>query len=202
MRVLFVFMGLFCAVGGFAQMAISSSSPVNREAPYSEAVFKEATRVDTVYDTVYVAVDDGIPWNHEYFDHDRLLRREFFDPALSVAYSYSVSFISGPLGSISQTSYLMHLAYEFTPQLNLYADLGLWMPLYSTLRTPGGFEREDIRQGNVDFVMPDLELVYRPTPNTSLHLMLVNENDMIKTYGPSRHPYRSYYDRRYSTFYR
>lgn len=145
-------------------------------------------------DTLYV-VDDGIPWNREEFNPERLLKKETFDPALSVAYTYSVSFISGPLGSISQTSYLAHLAYEFSPELKLYANLGLWAPLYTTLRTPQGFAREDIRQGNVQFVLPDVELEYKPSPNTSLRLMIVNENDYIKAYGPWRshyHPYGPY----------
>ncbi len=160
------------------------------------------TPPDTIYDTVYVVQDAGIPFNREHFDHDRLLRKNTFDPALSVAYTYSVSFISGPLGSISQTSYLAHLMYEFNPNLHLYADLGLWMPLYSSLHTYDGFEREDIRQGNVDFILPDLELEYNPTSNTSVRLMLVNESDMVKAYGPWREPYRSYNGRRNSKFIR
>lgn len=158
--------------------------------------------VDTVYDTVYVVQDAGIPFDREHFDPDRLLRKNTFDPALSVAYTYSVSFISGPLGSVSQTSYIAHLMYEFYPNLHLYADLGLWMPLYSSLHTYNGFAREDIRQGNVDFVLPDVELEYNPTNNTSVRLMLVNESDMVKAYGPWREPYRPYNGRRNSKFIR
>lgn len=155
---------------------------------------------DTLYDTVYVAINDGIPWNTENFNKDRLLRQESFDPALTVGYTYSIAFISGPLGSLSHTSYLAHLNYEFSPDLHLYADLGLWMPLYSTLHHPNGFAREDIRQGNVQFVIPDVELEYNPSPNTSVRLMLVNESDMIKAYGLHRTIYRPYATRRNSTF--
>lgn len=154
---------------------------------------------DTLVDTVYVIVDDGIPWNRQ-FTPKRLLKKNTFDPALSAAYTYSVSFVHGPLGSISQTSYLAHLAYEFTPDLHLYADLGLWAPLYSTFRTPGGFAREDIRQGKVEFVLPDIELEYRPSANTSLRLMFINEDDYIKAYGPWREYYHPYGPRRNSKF--
>ena len=42
---------------------------------------------DTIVDTVYVIPDDGIPWNREHFDPERLVRHETFDPALKVAYT-------------------------------------------------------------------------------------------------------------------
>ena len=145
--------------------------------------------VDTVYDTVYVSMGSGIPWNNEYFDPNRLLRHETFDPALSVAYTYSVSFMGGSFGTFAQQSYLAHLAYEFSPELHLYADLGLWMPLYSNPRFGGTIAKEDVRQGNVQFVLPDVGLEYKPTSNTTLHLMFINENDAFKAYGPWR-PYR------------
>ena len=144
---------------------------------------------DTIYDTVYVSMGSGIPWNNEYFDPNRLLRRQPIDPALSVAYTYSVSFMGGSFGTFAQQSYLAHLAYEFTPELHLYANLGLWMPLYANFRTGTPIEKEDVRQGNVQFVLPDVELEYRPTNNTTFHLMFVNENDAFKAYGPWR-PYR------------
>ncbi len=155
---------------------------------------------DTIYDTVYVAFDDGIPWNREHFNPDRLLRHETFDPALSVAYTYSVSFFSSPWLKLSQQSYLAHLAYEFTPDLHLYADLGLWMPLYVHWNGPDAIAKEDVRQGNVQFILPDVELEYRPTDNVSMHLMVVNESDAFKAYGPWREPLRPYDRRRYSTF--
>ena len=144
---------------------------------------------DTVYDTVYVRMADGIPWNNEYFDPNRLLRRHPIDPALSVAYTYSVSFMGSSFGTFAQQRYLAHLAYEFTPELHLYADMGLWMPLYSNLKFGTPIEREDVRQGNVQFVLPDVELEYKPTNNTTFRLMLVNESDAFKAYGPWG-PYR------------
>lgn len=149
----------------------------------------QSAKIDTVYDTVYVSMGSGIPWNNEYFDPNRLLRHESFDPALSVAYTYSVSFMGGSFGTFAQQSYLAHLAYEFSPELHLYADLGLWMPLYSNPRFGGKIAKEDVRQGNVQFVLPDVELEYKPTSNTTLHLMFINESDAIKAYGPWR-PYR------------
>ena len=145
---------------------------------------------DTIYDTVYVSMGSGIPWNNEYFDPNRLLRHESFDPALSVAYTYSLRFFSSPWGSFSQQSYLAHLAYEFTPELRLYADLGLWMPLYVVhWNGPKSIAREDVQQGNVQFVMPGVELEYKPTNNTTFRLMLINENDAVKAYGPWRYHY-------------
>lgn len=144
---------------------------------------------DTIYDTVYVSTTSGIPWNNEYFDPNRLLRHETFDPALSVAYTYSVSFIGGSFGTFAQQSYLAHLAYEFSPELHLYADLGLWMPLYANFRTGTPIAKEDVQQGNVQFVMPGVELEYKPTNNTTFRLMLINENDAAKAYGPWRYHY-------------
>ena len=146
-------------------------------------------KIDTVYDTVYVSMGSGIPWNNEYFDPNRLLRHETFDPALSVAYTYSVSFMGGSFGTFAQQSYLAHLAYEFSPELHLYANVGLWMPLYSNMRFGTPIAKEDVRQGNVQFVLPDVELEYKPTSNTTLHLMFINESDVVKAYGPWR-PYR------------
>ena len=144
---------------------------------------------DTIYDTVYVKVSNGIPWNNEYFDPNRLLRKHPIDPAFSVGYTYSVSFIGGSFGSFAQQSYLAHLAYEFSPELHLYADMGLWMPLYSNPRFGTPIAKEDVRQGNVQFVLPDVELEYKPTSNTTLRLMFVNEDDAFKAYGPWG-PYR------------
>jgi len=149
---------------------------------------------DTVYDTVYVSMGDGIPWNNEYFDPNRLLRRHPIDPALSVAYTYSVSFMGGTFGTFAQQSYLAHLAYEFSPELHLYVDMGLWMPLYSNPRFGSPIQREDVRQGNVQFVLPDVELEYRPTDNTTLRLMFVNESDAFKAYGPWRPYHYDYCD--------
>lgn len=176
-------MGILTAIVA-SQLALSSaaSSPV------------EVSR-DTIVDTVYVeelpveASRSGIPWNRERFDRDRLLRHSSLDPALSVGYSYSVSFVGGSFGSFAQQTYMAHLAYEFTPDLHLYADLGLWMPLYSNLRFGMPIAKEDLRQGKVDFILPDVALEYKPSENTRVRLMLINENDAVKAYGPHR-----YYD--------
>ena len=100
----------------------------------ADSAIVSTAKKDTIVDTVYVVPDDGIPWNREHFDPDRLVRHETFDPALKVAYTYSVSFMGGTFGSFAQQSYMAHLAYEFTPELHLYANVGLWMPLYSNFR--------------------------------------------------------------------
>lgn len=163
---------------------------------FAAALFAAADSTSTAkvapkQDTVYVELNDGIPWDRSHFDPNLLLRHDSFDPALSVAYTYSLSFISGPRGSLGQTSYLAHLAYEFSPELQLYADVGLWMPLFSTLPHNRRFEREDIRQGKVDFVLPAIALVYKPTENIRIGISLVNEDDARKAYGPF------YYRQRY-----
>lgn len=144
---------------------------------------------DSIIDTVLLIPDDGIPWNRSYFPRERLLRRTSIDPALSVAYTYSASFTSGPFGSFAQQSYLAHLAYEFTPDLHLYADLGLWMPLYANFRSGAPIAKEDVRQGKVEFVLPAVALEYKPTENSYIQLMIVNENDARKAYGPLRYYY-------------
>ena len=144
---------------------------------------------DSIIDTVLLIPDDGIPWNRSYFPRERLLRRSSIDPALSVSYTYSASFTSGPFGSFAQQSYLAHLAYEFTPDLHLYADLGLWMPLYANFRSGAPIAKEDVRQGKVEFVLPSVALEYKPTENSYIQLMFVNENDARKAYGPLRYYY-------------
>lgn len=147
------------------------------------------TPKDTIVDTVYVIPDDGIPWNREHFDPERLVRHETFDPALKVAYTYSVSFMGGSFGTFAQQSYMAHLAYEFSPELHLYANVGLWMPLYSNFRFGTPIAKEDVRQGNVDVIIPDVTLEYKPNDNMSFRLMFVNGNDAFKAYGPYRHFY-------------
>lgn len=146
---------------------------------------------DTIVDTVYIIEElprrSGIPWNRDNFDPSILVRRPTFDPALSVAYTYSVSFIGGTYGSFAQQSYVAHMAYEFSPEWHLYADLGLWMPLYSNLSGDLPLAKEDIRQGRVDFILPDVTLEYKPSDNVSMRLMIVNEQDAMKAYGPYRY---------------
>lgn len=147
------------------------------------------TAGDSIIDTVYLIPDDGIPWNRSYFPRERLLRKSSIDQALSVGFTYSASFTSGPFGSFAQQSYLAHIAYEFTPDLHLYADLGLWMPLYANFSSGAPIAKEDVRQGKVEFVLPAIALEYKPTENSYIQLMLVNENDARKVYGPLRYYY-------------
>ena len=158
---------------------------------FAETPVKDSThnatsaKQDSVAESASEAPDDGIPWNRDRFDPSRLVRHDTFDPALKVAYSYSVSFLSTPVGSISQNSFLAHLAYEFMPNLHLYADLGLWMPFHSTFNE-GVFNKEDMRLGQPQFVLPAMALEYKPTENSYLRLVLVNEKDALRAYGPYR----------------
>ena len=144
---------------------------------------------DTVVDTIYVIQESGIPWNRENFDPERLVRHDTFDPALKVAYTYSVSFIGGSFGSFAQQSFMAHFAYEFTPALHLYANVGLWMPLYSNLRFGNGIAREDVKQGNVGVLIPDISLEYKPNDKMTFRVMYINERDAFRAYGPNNYLY-------------
>lgn len=172
----------------FAENPIKADSAIVSNTQKDPTLAKNAPK-DTIVDTIYVVPDDGIPWNREHFDPERLVRHETFDPALKVAYTYSVSFMGGTFGSFAQQSYMAHLAYEFTPELHLYANVGLWMPLYSNFRFGTPIAKEDVRQGNVDVVLPDIALEYKPNDNMSFRLMFVNERDAFKAYGPHRYLY-------------
>lgn len=178
-----------CQTAGviYAQQALPSKS---------RNVVKEEQEVarDTIHDTVFVEVQDGVPWNRESFPPSRLVRKgSSFDEALKVGYTYSVSFVGGSFGTFAHQSYMAHVDYEFTPNLHLYADLGLWMPLYANFRSDVPVAREDVRQGRVGFVLPDIALEYKPSENTYMRLMFVNERDALKAYGPSPYYYCSPY---------
>ena len=125
----------------------------------------------------------GIPWNRE-FDSDRMVRHQTFDPALKVAYTYSLNYVAGSFGSFANQSFMGHFAYEFTPNLHLYANVGLWMPLYANISNGSKIAREDLRQGNVSVLIPDVSLEYKPSENTLIRFSYVNENDAFKAYGP------------------
>ena len=125
----------------------------------------------------------GIPWNRE-FDSNKMVRHDTFDPALTVAYSYSLNFVSGNFGSFASQSLMANFAYEFTPNLHLYANIGLGMPLYTNFNNKANFAREDLRQGNVSVLIPDISLEYKPSENTYIRLSYVNERDAFKAYGP------------------
>jgi hypothetical protein len=144
---------------------------------------------DTIVDTIYVIQSSGIPWNREHFNPERLVRHDTFDPALKVAYTYSVSFIGGSLGSFAQQSFMAHFAYEFTPNLHLYANVGLWMPLYSNIRFGTPIAREDVRQGNVSVLIPDIALEYKPSDKVTFRVMYINERDAFRAYGLHRYFY-------------
>ena len=151
---------------------------------------------DTIYDTVYVATDDGIPWNHENFPRERLLRHPTFDPALTVAYTYSASIIGGSFGTFAQQSYLAHWNYEFSPDLHLFGAVGLWMPLYSNLNY--NIAKEDVQQGTVRPVIPNVGLEYRINNNAYLRIGVTKEDDALRAYGPM---HRYYGPWRNSNFY-
>ena len=133
----------------------------------------------------YELRNDGIPWNRE-FDSDRMVRHQTFDPALKVAYTYSLNFVAGSFGSFANQSFMGHFAYEFTPNLHLYANIGLWMPIYANISNGSRIAREDLRQGNVNVLIPDVSLEYKPSENTLIRVSYVNERDALKAYGPHR----------------
>ena len=81
---------------------------------------------------------------------------------------------------------MAHFAYEFTPNLHLYANIGLWMPLYSSIHFGNRIAREDVKQGNVGVLIPDIALEYKPSDKVSLRIMYVNERDAFRAYGPHR----------------
>ncbi len=63
------------------------------------------------------------------------------------------------------------------------------MPLYANFRSGAPIAKEDVRQGKVEFVLPSVALEYKPTENSYIQLMFVNENDARKAYGPLRYYY-------------
>ena len=160
--------------------------PANIEsaATASQIVSEATAPANTADDNVYVIQDNGIPWNRERFDSDRLVRHDTFDPALKVAYSYSLNFVAGSFGSFANQSFMAHFAYEFTPNLHLYANVGLGMPLFANINNGSRIAREDLRQGNVSVLIPDISLEYKPSENTYVRLSYVNERDAFKAYGP------------------
>lgn len=175
---------LFCALESFAQLNVAK--------PKAEPV----ALPDSTRSTVYIAPDDGIPWNRTVFPPEHLLRRSAIDPALYVGFSYSASFISGPLGSFAQHSYLAEWAYEFSPNFHLSGSVGLWMPLYNNLAFQ--ISREDFQRGNVQVIVPNIELEYKFSENSHLRIGFYNEEDVLKAYGPM---YRHYGPWRNSNFY-
>ena len=179
----FLILTLALATFAFAGSPAKTDSSVFLDSSIAAAEVQEQ---ETEIDTIYVIHDSGIPWNREHFDPERLIRHDTFDPALKVAYTYSVSFIGGSLGSFAQQSFMAHFAYEFTPNLHLYANVGLWMPLYSNLRFGTPIAREDVKQGNVGILIPDIALEYKPNDNMTIRVMYVNERDAFRAYGPHR----------------
>ena len=163
-----------------------ADAPANiNSAESASQIIAEATAPTiTSNDNVYVIQDGGIPWNRERFDSNRLVRHETFDPALKVAYSYSLNFVAGNFGSLANQSFMAHFAYEFTPNLHLYANVGLGMPLFANINSGSSIAREDLRQGNVSVLIPDISLEYKPSENTYIRLSYVNERDSFKAYGP------------------
>jgi hypothetical protein len=147
-------------------------------------VIAEATAPATTKSINNTAQDNGIPWNRERFDSDRLVRHETFDPALKVAYTYSLNFVGGSFGSFATQSLMANFAYEFSPNLHLYANIGLGMPLYANISNGSRIAREDLRQGNVSLLIPDIALEYKPSENTFVRIAFVNERDAFKAYGP------------------
>ena len=95
-----------------------------------------------------------------------------------------ISFVAGNFGAFANQSFMAHLAYEFTPNLHLYANVGLGLPLFANINNGYRIAREDLRQGNVSVLIPDISLEYKPSENTYIRLSYINERDSFKAYGP------------------
>lgn len=149
----------------------------------SQVIAETSVSKSNEADANYEFRNDGIPWNRE-FDSDRMVRHQTFDPALKVAYTYSLNFVAGSFGSFANQSFMGHFAYEFTPNLHLYANIGLWTPIYANISNGSRIAREDLRQGNVNVLIPDVSLEYKPSENTLIRVSYVNERDALKAYGP------------------
>ena len=173
----------------FTMLAFADAPANLKSTGMASQVIAEATAPqNTEVGTNYEIQNDGIPWNHE-FDSNRMVRHQTFDPALKVAYSYSLNFVAGSFGSFANQSFMAHFAYEFTPNLHLYANVGLWMPLYSNIRFGTPIAREDVRQGNVSVLIPDIALEYKPSDKVTFRVMYINERDAFRAYGPHRYFY-------------
>ncbi|MCF0223516.1 MAG: hypothetical protein HUK20_04540 [Fibrobacter sp.] len=199
-RAVFYSITCFCltAVLSQAQQALPAKTANGLKKAQQETQEIDEAPWPLAEDTVYVEIQDGIPWNRENFPRERLIRRyPSFDEALKVGYTYTLSFVGGSFGTFAHQSYMAHLAYEFTPNLHLYADLGIWMPLYVNWHENAPMAREDIRTGQVGFLLPDIALEYRPSETSYLRLQFVNERDARKAYGPLNYrelycnPYRN-----------
>ena len=61
----------------FAENPIKADSAIVSNTQKDSTLAKNAPK-DTIVDTIYVVPDDGIPWNREHFDPERLVRHETF----------------------------------------------------------------------------------------------------------------------------
>lgn len=95
----------------------------------------------------------------------------------SMRQSYSLTAMSGPGGSLSSGLYLNTLSYRLSLPLVLFADVGFYTPLHSSM--PG--MRQDGAAGSL--VLPRIGLEYKPSERVTVNLELVNGPDAWKAYG-------------------
>lgn len=98
----------------------------------------------------------------------------------SMQQSYSISAMSGSMGSASSGLYLNTVGYKISDPLFLFVDVGIHTPLHSSIQGVNGAAGA----AGSSLVIPRVGLEYKPTDRLSVNLELVNGADAWKAYGP------------------
>ena len=98
----------------------------------------------------------------------------------SMHQSYSVTASSSRAGTTSSGLYLNTLGYKISDPLFLYADVGMYTPIHSTV---AGTQNNAGAMGT-SLVLPRFGLEYKPSDRWTFNLEWVNGQDAWKTYGP------------------
>jgi len=98
----------------------------------------------------------------------------------SMHQSYSVTASSSRAGTTSSGLYLNTLGYKVSDPLFLYADVGMYTPIHSTV---AGM-RDNAGATGTSLVLPRFGLEYKPSDRWTFNLEWVNAQDAWKTYGP------------------
>jgi hypothetical protein len=101
----------------------------------------------------------------------------------SMQQSYSISAMSGSMGSASSGLYLNTVGYKLSDPLLLFVDVGIHTPLHSSIQGMNGAAGAAGAAGS-SLVVPRLGLEYKPTERLTVNLELVNGADAWKAYGP------------------
>jgi len=98
----------------------------------------------------------------------------------SMQQSYSVTASSSRAGTASSGLYLNTLGYKISDPLFLYADVGMYTPIHSTV---AGM-RDNAGAMGTSLVLPRFGLEYKPSDRWTLNFEWVNGQDAWKAYGP------------------